>query len=86
MISAADVRYSNRSVSRSAFQKCMGRVPSDGKIPDDMSAEGKCTVLTELTRSVCLGRSVNLGDFDRPTYRPRLTSEIPAPTYVPTEA
>ena len=22
----------------------MGRVPSDGKIPDDMSAEGKCTV------------------------------------------
>ena len=36
MISAADVRYSNRSVSRSAFQKCMGRVPSDGKIPDDI--------------------------------------------------
>ena len=45
MSSAAGVRYSNRSVSRSAFQKCMGRVPSDEKIPDDMSAEDKCTVL-----------------------------------------
>ena len=44
MSSVAGVRYSNRSVSRSAFQKCMGRVPSDEKIPDDMSAEDKCTV------------------------------------------
>ena len=49
MSSAAGVRYSNRSVSRSAFQKCMGRVPSDGKIPDDMSAEDKCTVLYSCT-------------------------------------
>mgnify|MGYP003335619770 CR=1 FL=1 len=50
MSSAAGVRYSNRSVSRSAFQKCMGRVPSDEKFPDDMSAEGKCTVV-EIVRS-----------------------------------
>eukprot|EP01044_Picomonas_judraskeda_P007758 COSAG03_NODE_851_length_5634_cov_2.593315_4_plen_182_part_00 len=34
-ISAEGVRYSNRRVSRSAFQKCMGRVPSDEKIRDD---------------------------------------------------
>ena len=45
------------------------------------------TDLTELTRSsVLLGRSVKVGEFDRPTYRPRLTSDVPVPTYVPTEA
>ena len=59
MSSAAGVRYSNRSVLRSAFQKCMGRVPSDEKIPGDMSAEDKCTVvhvdllLADLLEYVC---------------------------------
>ena len=43
------------------------------------------TDLTELTRSVLLGRSVKLGDNDRPTYRPRYQSDVPVPTEVPTE-
>ena len=46
MISAEGVRYTDRSVWLSAFRKCMGRVPSDEKIPDDMSDEDKCTVCT----------------------------------------
>ena len=45
MMSAEGIRYTNRSVWLSAFRKCMGRVPSDEKIPDDMSDEDKCTVL-----------------------------------------
>ena len=43
MIFAEGVRYTNR-VLLSGFRKCMGRVPSDEKIPDDTSAEDKCTV------------------------------------------
>ena len=45
MTSAEGVRYTDRSVWLSAFRKCMGRVPSDEKIPDDMSDEDKCTVV-----------------------------------------
>ena len=44
MISAAGVRYAVGKLTASRFHRCMGRVPSDEKIPDDMSAEGKCTV------------------------------------------
>ena len=44
MISAAGVRYAVGKLTASRFHRCMGRVPSDEKTPDDMSAEGKCTV------------------------------------------
>jgi hypothetical protein len=45
MSSAEDVQNTNGILTLPRFQKCMGRVPSDEKIPDDMSAEDKCTVL-----------------------------------------
>eukprot|EP01043_Picozoa_sp_COSAG02_P040262 COSAG02_NODE_3243_length_7108_cov_5.440291_6_plen_71_part_00 len=45
MSSAEDVQNTNGILALPRFQKCMGRVPSDEKIPDDMSDEGKCTVL-----------------------------------------
>ena len=44
MISAAGVRYAVGKLTASRFHRCMGRVPSDEKTPDDTSAEGKCTV------------------------------------------
>ena len=44
MSSAADVQNTNGILTLPRFQKCMGRVPSDEKIPDDMSEEDKCTV------------------------------------------
>ena len=44
MSSAEDVQNTNGILTLPRFQKCMGRVPSDEKIPDDMSDEGKCTV------------------------------------------
>ena len=44
MSSAEDVQNTNGILTLPRFQKCMGRVPSDEKIPDDMSAEDKCTV------------------------------------------
>ena len=45
MSSAEDVQNTNGILALPRFQKCMGRVPSDEKIPDDMSEEDKCTVL-----------------------------------------
>ena len=45
MSSAEDVQNTNGILTLPRFQKCMGRVPSDEKIPGDMSDEGKCTVL-----------------------------------------
>ena len=47
MSSAEDVQNTNGILALPRFQKCMGRVPSDEKIPDDMSDEGKCTVQLE---------------------------------------
>ena len=44
MSSAEDVQNTNGILALPRFQKCLGRVPSDEKIPDDMSDEGKCTV------------------------------------------
>jgi hypothetical protein len=44
MSSAEDVQNTNGILLLPRFQKCMGRVPSDEKIPDDMSEEDKCTV------------------------------------------
>ena len=44
MSSAEDVQNTNGILTLPRFQKCMGRVPSDEKIPGDMSDEGKCTV------------------------------------------
>ena len=44
MISAAGVLYIVGKLRAWRFHQGMGRVPSDEKIPDDMSAEGKCTV------------------------------------------
>ena len=45
MSSAEDVQNTNGILTLPRFQKCMGRVPSDEKIPGDMSDEGKCTVV-----------------------------------------
>ena len=53
MISAAGVRYAVGKLTASRFHRCMGRVPSDEKIPEDMSAEGKCTVLYEHADGEC---------------------------------
>eukprot|EP01043_Picozoa_sp_COSAG02_P014783 COSAG02_NODE_615_length_19511_cov_64.132701_18_plen_76_part_00 len=44
MSSAEDVQNTNGILTLPRFQKCMGRVLSDQKIPGDMSDEGKCTV------------------------------------------
>ena len=55
-MSAEGVRYTNRSVWLSAFRKCMGRVPSDEKIPDDMSDEDKCTVVCTLMGTLATGQ------------------------------
>ena len=44
MISAEGVRYGVGKLTASRFHRCMGRVPSDEKIPGHTSAEGKCTV------------------------------------------
>ena len=51
MSSAEDVQNTNGILTLPRFQKCMGRVPSDEKIPDDMSDEGKCTVCVSHTRT-----------------------------------
>ena len=48
MSSAEDVQNTNGILTLPRFQKCMGRVPSDEKIPGDMSEEDKCTVVLVL--------------------------------------
>jgi hypothetical protein len=50
MSSAEDVQNTNGILTLPRFQKCMGRVPSDEKIPGDMSDEGKCTVQGNVSR------------------------------------
>ena len=50
MSSAEDVQNTNGILTLPRFQKCIGRVPSDEKIPGDMSAEDKCTVDVEPAR------------------------------------
>ena len=59
MSSAEDVQNTNGILTLPRFQKCMGRVPSDEKIPDDMSAEDKCTVRVQLvsTESGSIGEN-----------------------------
>eukprot|EP01043_Picozoa_sp_COSAG02_P010839 COSAG02_NODE_390_length_23244_cov_35.504558_20_plen_77_part_00 len=68
MSSAEDVQNTNGILTLPRFQKCMGRVPSDEKIPGDMSDEGKCTVYDKASVVVtCTGMcltSQNSGQMD----------------------
>jgi hypothetical protein len=84
MSSAEDVLVQNTSgiLALPRFQKCtcMGRVPSDEKIPDDMSDEDKCTVPWYYSMIVCLATGMWLFGMIWGYFAPAVVSSVGIPT------